>query len=130
MTTPSGTISLQDVRVEAGGPTPVSFNDLYVRQVGKQLTGSISLGDMRSKTCLPAAGSGGIYASSYYVNGTTEWRRSGSFIYIREGGVDIATVFGDASTAYVDVGSTRYYKVSLMANVLGTEFWSFVKVIG
>jgi hypothetical protein len=130
MTTPSDTISLQDVRIEASGPTPIAFNDLYVRRVGKQLTGPISLGDMRNKTCFPAAGSGGFYASAYYLNGTTEWRRSGSFIYIKEDGTDITTVFGDSSTAYVDVGSTRYYKVSLMANVLGTEFWSFVKVVG
>lgn len=130
MTTPSGTISLQDVQVEAGGPTPISFNDLYVRRVGKQLTGSISLGDMRSKTCFPPANLGGIYASAYYINGNTEWRRSGSFIYIKENGVDITTAFGDSSTAYVDVGSTRYYKVSLMSSILGTEYWSFVKVAG
>jgi hypothetical protein len=53
MTTPSGTISMQDIRNETGATGAVSFNDWFVRHVAKTATGAISMSSMRGKTCYP-----------------------------------------------------------------------------
>ncbi|GEM_PF-3840992 len=51
MTTPSGTISAQDVANEFGLGRPISFSSFYGKG-GAPGSGPISLGDMRNRTAL------------------------------------------------------------------------------
>jgi hypothetical protein len=58
MTFPSGTISADDIRAQlaynntAGAQTPVTLNDLPVRQAADKLTGTVSYNDLRGKNVM------------------------------------------------------------------------------
>ena len=52
MTTPTGTISMYDVRVELGLSGQISLNDSAVRNLAAKGSGTISLNDLRGKSAI------------------------------------------------------------------------------
>ena len=134
MTTPSGTISMQDILTETGGSKPVSFNDWYVRHVAKTDTGTISMSSMRGKTCYPANPFGTYVGAELYdlTSGTaTVWsvgNLDGGVVTIMDAGVQQFS--GMTSAAFVDVGNVRYFKGTQKAVTAAATRFGLRKVVG
>ena len=120
MTTPSGTISMQDILTETGATGAVSFNDWYVRHVAKTDTGTISMSSMRSKTVHPAINEGafgrtyvGYAFYATFVGTDMYWTRhpsNGQITIYTNGLQRWNAVSSTASSGYVDTGGIRYFK--------------------
>jgi hypothetical protein len=95
MTFPTGTISANDIRAQlaynntAGAQTPVSLNDLPVRQAADKLSGAVSYGDLRGK--------------NVYFSGTVTWGVWSPSPY--------TTVYGLYAPYSGSIGTTSYYRL-------------------
>jgi hypothetical protein len=130
MTTPSGAISMQDIRNETGATGAVSFNDWFVRHVAKTATGAVSMSSMRGKTCYPAKSTfGSNYVNSeLYIRGVvndTWWKRSLNTITIYQYGFAAWDGYdlNAATNGYLDAANgNRYFKGSLKETGTNIEY--------
>ena len=138
MTTPSGAISMNDVRNETGDTGSISFSDWFVRQVSKSPTGPVALSGMRGKTCHPgnSPGLGINYVSSatYSASGNrTLWiqdKTNNQITIVRDNNTVWSAVSSTAALGYIDVGNVRYFRGTLMSTVFVEELYSIRWVEG
>jgi len=133
MTTPTGTISMDQVRSELGRSGPISFGDATVRElafvpgVAAPRSGAIGLADMRGRTKYP---SGSLF---YFLEGTSQWSDNNLVgAGLLDNGVAIGTT-QPSGTQYILNGTDLYCRNTYVKDVAGiggstSTLYAFIRI--
>lgn len=144
MTTPAGTITMQDIQTEFGGVNPIALNEYYSGGAyvpsglaGVPASGTISMDNLRNKTKAPPVSV--VPSTTSAVEGTavtftvtfTNTAVSGTFYWKTASYTNLSDAdFSVVSGSFTVTGGAGNFTVTPVADSAFEDFGSFTTVIG